>query len=88
MPKQVQAWGCEWCNMTSRSKGAVVRHERHHCRKHKHCDICARFNWHETEGDDYPGGPPYIYTGMFCGEDTELEKRKSNCPDFEPKEAT
>lgn len=77
MPKQVTAWQCEYCHMVSLSKVSVLRHERNSCKRNRACAICAHF------------GPKNNYLGSdfepdYClKHDKSLNKRKSNCPDFE-----
>lgn len=54
---KVEAFGCEWCGMTSRTKGNVKRHEENFCRKNpnrKKCGNCKNAQFDET--------------GYFCDE--------------------
>lgn len=58
MPKEIKAYGCEFCSMTSRSKRHVARHEKQSCRKNANrpnCRSCANL---ETESETPSSGCP------------------------------
>lgn len=42
--KTIQAFGCDYCAMTSRRKSSVIRHEIYSCRKNTNrvaCSLCS-----------------------------------------------
>jgi hypothetical protein len=59
--KQIQAYGCDYCSMTSRYKGHVIRHEKSRCRKNpnrSHCKGCVNLEFEsETRGSGCPMKP-------------------------------
>lgn len=92
MPLSVQAYKCNWCNMTSVHKASVVRHEKRSCPKHKACKICKFYEEEEeTVYNPYHGGDPgstdWEEVIMWCKTyDKRLEHKVSNCPKFKAKE--
>jgi hypothetical protein len=57
MAKQVSAWQCDYCGMTSLHKSSVRRHELHTCQKApRSCGTCQFYKksedgpWHICEG--------------------------------------
>ncbi len=57
--KEVNAFGCEYCGMTSRNKYSVRRHELYWCRKNpnrKACRNCSNLN------------PDHCEDGYYCDE--------------------
>ena len=79
MPKEIKAYGCEFCSMTSKFKGHVTRHEGHSCRKNPNrpnCRSCDNLE-HESEtpscgcpinpqihGNYEPYEPPYWWCSV------------------------
>ena len=56
--KQIQAYGCDYCSMTSRYKGHVVRHEKHSCRKNPDRANCRSCKHLEYESETPACGCP------------------------------
>jgi len=71
--KEVNAFGCDYCGMTSRTKGNVKRHEQKSCRKNpnrKTCRACKNLDYDDEDGyfcdkiEGYISHP--LNVGMDC----------------------
>ncbi len=88
--KQIQAWGCDYCAMSSRRRSSVVRHESNHCRKNParvRCDGCKHFSYEEGENHGAMGIEPASWWCHAKEVDLEYEASfNSNiiCSDYTP----
>lgn len=70
--KQVQAYQCSHCSMTSLNKHSVKRHEANHCRVNPNrtaCSMCEYFSMCEDDGPSCDEGlePSAHNENIECG---------------------
>ena len=98
MPKLIEAYGCDYCAMTSLTKSSVVRHEKKSCRgniQRKTCRNCKHYYLDsETVYDPHHGGNPgstdYERAVHWCeAQEKEIEdfglNQNNNCHLFKNK---
>ena len=84
MPKEVKAYKCNHCSMTSLFKGHVKRHEKHSCRKNPdrvYCKACVHLEFESaTPAIGCPINPQmhgnyeaYEPPHWWCSKDEESE---------------
>lgn len=81
--EKVSAYKCSTCNMTSLYQSSVRRHEHNGCWKINSCASCSNYSkhWYPT---DFPGQPSI---SLQCEIHGELDYRRKNCPDWQPRKA-
>lgn len=87
MPKQVTAYQCEYCAMTSATKASVTRHEKKSCRENpnrRSCHTC-KHSGTAWEGVDFPGEESFDVIVLTCAVESVyfVSERIDRCPSYE-----
>ena len=78
--EEIKAFGCDYCGMTSRTKGNVKRHELNSCRKNpnrKTCGKCKNLDFDDIDGYFCDEAEEFIHYSLNINMDCNYFVRKN-----------